>query len=708
MSFTRREEGRSRLEEPPDPDIATIRLPPYVEEMEVEDDDDQWGDRMEGYLKDERNLRIGAINCGGLPGYNRDPKNESIKQTLLGLDLDICGLSEVNQHWRKVDHYNQLRERTLGWWRNMNIRSVYNIHEIPEHTFQAGGVSQWTMNETATRIYGSGVDPSGLGRWVWVRYRGSNGIMLQVYTCYRPNDNNCDFGAVKQQHIRQFARSGREMEPIAAFWYDLRVEVRNAYEAGYQLIVMGDIQEDVRSQGPEDFFDEFNMREGIMERQGVNSLTAPNTYKDGRAPIDGIFVSRSMSIVRGGFLSFSEFPSDHRMIWLEVTLNDAFGQRQPPIITPDARRLQLQDPRTVDKFNNIYREFQRNHQIPAKLFNLQRTCMPQISAEQCDSLNNLDRMLSQGKHMAERRCRHLKKGGVSYSLEMKALWYQLELWRLVLTRKRGGRVGTRLLRRAEKHANIFHSMSYTLEEARAHSKRTMGEYREAKKTHIQKRITHLEDLAKAKALQGDVKAESILKNMKHQEQQRKSARAIKWMNGKYQKRKGITKVAVSTDHGEQEAVTKDAIENGCLDEAHRRFTQASNTPMFREPLRTALGDDGFGPSIGPILNGTQEPFPEVDEFTNALLPFFKRPECVERAIASAITTDEFIEGWKKMKERTSGGPSGHHFGMMKAIVQARDLAEVEATLANIPYATGTTLDRWKHGTNVMLEKKKYD
>ena len=496
MSYNRREEGRRRLEEPLDPDNNVNRRPLHVEEVEVDESDDQWGDRMEGYLKDELNLRIGAINCGGLPGCNRDPKNESIKQTLLGLDLDICGLSEVNQHWRKVDHYNQLRERTLGWWRNMNIRSAYNIHEIPELTSQAGGVSQWTMNATATRTYGSGVDSSGLGRWVWVRYRGSNGIMLQVYTCYRPTDNNRDFGAVKQQHIRQFARIGRDIDPIAAFWHDFRVELLNAYEAGNQLIVMGDVQEDVRSQGLEEFFDQFNMREGIMERQGVKSLTAPNTYKEGRDPIDGIFVSRSMSIIKGGYLAFSEFHSDHRLIWLEVTMNDAFGHKQPPIITPDARRLQLQDPRTVEKFNNNYREFQRNHQIPAKLFSLQETCMPHISEEQSASLNKLDRMLSQGKLMAEKRCRHLKKGGVSYSIELAELWYQLELWRLVLTRKRGGRVGTRLLRRAEKNANIFDSMSYTLEEAKAHSKRTLGEYREAKKDHVKKRLTHLEKLGR--------------------------------------------------------------------------------------------------------------------------------------------------------------------------------------------------------------------
>ena len=101
---------------------------------------------------------------------------------------------------------------------------------------------------------------------------------------------------------------------------------------------------------------------------------------------------------------------------------------------------------------------------------------------------------------------------------MAELWYQLELWRLVLTRKKGGRVGTRLLRQAEKNASMLDSVSYTLEESKTHYKRILDEYRETKKDHVKKRLTHLEELAKAKVINGDVKADTILKNMKHHEQ----------------------------------------------------------------------------------------------------------------------------------------------------------------------------------------------
>ena len=66
--------------------------------------DDQWVDHLDSY-EEEGTLRIGAINCNGLPEKNGESKNKNIKQCLLGWNLDICGMSEVNRHWEKVNHY---------------------------------------------------------------------------------------------------------------------------------------------------------------------------------------------------------------------------------------------------------------------------------------------------------------------------------------------------------------------------------------------------------------------------------------------------------------------------------------------------------------------------------------------------------------------------------------------------------------------------
>ena len=58
-----------------------------------------------------------------------------------------------------------------------------------------------------------------------------------------------------------------------------------------------------------------------------------------------------------------------------------------------------------------------------------------------------------------------------------------------------------------------------------------------------------------------------------------------------------------------------------------------------------------------------------------------------------------------MKEKTSSGISGLHFGHMKACAQSKFILDFEATLAHIPYSTGISPGDWKKSINAMLEKR---
>ncbi len=54
-------------------------------------------------------------------------------------------------------------------------------------------------------------------------------------------------------------------------------------------------------------------------------------------------------------------------------------------------------------------------------------------------------------------------------------------------------------------------------------------------------------------------------------------------------------------------------------------------------------------------------------------------------VSTVLTTEEYIQGWRKAREVTSSGPSGYHFRHAKAVCQDQLLADVEATLTNTPY-----------------------
>ena len=85
----------------------------------------------------------------------------------------------------------------------------------------------------------------------------------------------------------------------------------------------------------------------------------------------------------------------------------------------------------------------------------------------------------------------------------------------------------------------------------------------------------------------------------------------------------------------------------------------------------------------------------------------KIPESVQirGEIDTYIDSASWKDSWKAAKENTSSGPSGLHFGHFKADALVPHLAELDATMANIPIITGYTPKRWRRGLNVMIEKK---
>jgi hypothetical protein len=58
-----------------------------------------------------------------------------------------------------------------------------------------------------------------------------------------------------------------------------------------------------------------------------------------------------------------------------------------------------------------------------------------------------------------------------------------------------------------------------------------------------------------------------------------------------------------------------------------------------------------------------------------------------------------------VKERTTTGSAFLHFGHFKAGVRDPVIADFEATMAHIPYATGYSPQQWQHVVDFELLKK---
>ena len=85
-----------------------------------------------------------------------------------------------------------------------------------------------------------------------------------------------------------------------------------------------------------------------------------------------------------------------------------------------------------------------------------------------------------------------------------------------------------------------------------------------------------------------------------------------------------------------------------------------------------------------------------------------------KLISTHISTNDWIAGWRKMRESTASAP-GSHYGHYKTAAMVaklpkdhrdhtRQLAEIYATMLSLPLKHGFAPDRWKHCVDAILEK----
>jgi hypothetical protein len=124
---------------------------------------------------------------------------------------------------------------------------------------------------------------------------------------------------------------------------DLGAFIDSNHEAGDQIILGMDCNEDVTTPHWLSWLRKRGLRNGIIK----DNITSPSTYHKGSYPIDGIFVSPTITVRQSGYHPFGTFPSDHRSLWIDISYNNAFGYQMTNITIPSAQRLKTGDPRIV-------------------------------------------------------------------------------------------------------------------------------------------------------------------------------------------------------------------------------------------------------------------------------------------------------------------------------------------------------------------------
>ena len=616
--------------------------------------------------------------------------------------IDIWDFAETNILWNTIERNHQWNARMRSL-RNHRSTFAYNQHENPKDSkFLPGGVGITTLNNMAGRIVETGKDPTGLGRWVWHRLQGKSSYYLRVLSFYRPCDGSTQMGEESAKTIAQHKRyfNDPEIDPREKILDDIADQITEWLNIGDQIIIAGDLNNDVKRSVKQ--FEEVGLRE-IISSKHKNPPPTYNRNKQFSHPIDGIWATSGLDVIKCGYAPFEDgIPSDHRRIWIDIDYKTTLGCSYQKIRQRPIRRLKCSDPRLVTKYNESVYQKLKDTGILQRTMELHQKSLTEWTIDMEDEYNLIYQEQKQIRLDIERKLRKIHTGAHPWSPKFQKYRDTIELWSLILKRRRHIRTSLTKIRRLCKKLEIHMALKASRKQAWENLQTAFKEYHEDKKQAPAWRNTFLDDLAKAVAEKENIKVESAIKKLKHQETTRRTFSKLTPIRKK-QKGNPVIKLFSSANGTRKEAVEKVEMENACITENTSRFLQSRNTPFLQEPLKSDIGMLSNTRKAEAILTGTYHN-PLLSDSTQEYISELKQVVPTHHQLCY-FSLESHIRGWKKSKENTASDPHNLGFSHYKSACQHSNLAQFDYSLRELPYRIGFTPNSWTSITDFQIYKR---
>ena len=665
--------------------------------------------------KKDGDLRILYANVGGI-GDRGSLKDIKIANWINETRADVIGIGEVNVNWSRRRNTRPFYERAKTWCTDTEGRTI--LHTVAAHNetdpeaseYQIGGIAMMIRGQTVNRVIEWGSDESRLGRWIWVDLRGLQGLVTRIITAYRLVVTNNKGGSetVYSQHLRGLRLNGDTREPLAAFDEDLLSLVKATIEQRKQIVLMMDVNEDVRSGTLAHRLRQFVLEESVST---TVSGPPPATHNRGSKTIDGIFTTPTIATRTGGYQPFSTSPGDHRGIWIDADQMTLFGQRNPPPAKLSPRRLQSSQASTVATYHKKLEALFLATKLRERTERLKAKATYPATEEVRQEYECLDNLRLQCIKEAESTCRKLRMGNTPFSPAYSLNYKNIKALTLLQKKHDGKRVSWKLIRRSWKDTSFNLPLSqFTADQTKSYLDESHQERRNIKDRRGEGNAAQFlreEWLSREAANEDTPKSrQSKYRSMRAREKTRMESARIKRARQTFTPY-GVTKIEVLNLEGEwEEKTTQEDIAQGFIKEAIKRGTQTSTTPFMTAPLVDSFGYSPDTPAIDSVLEGSFVPPRGTDEYVLKMLPHFKLPDQTREAslLSTTITKEEYASSWKRLNEFTGVGPSGLHFGHFKVMHKSPLSAEIYSSLAQIPFTSGFSPRRWRSCTDHMIQK----
>jgi hypothetical protein len=479
---------------------------------------------------------------------------------------------------------------------------------------------------------------------------------------------------------------------------DLEKEAKAWLATGNHIIIGGDLNGDIFGDNITELFqNKLHMNDLIYCKHPREEAPVTHIRNGNHKTIDGLWGTQSIQVKACGYLEADAFfPGDHAVVWADIYIDSALGGPLQEPSTMEARRLTLQDSKSVKNYLKIYTSLVKKHDLINRTLALQDSIIPgqPLTEAQVAEANEIDRIRTICMLKAEKKCHKFNTGAVEFSDVTDGPRKAIDFWNTAIRRRCGVKVSSRLWQRKKKKAHIEEDIGeLSLDELRQRLSDARKEYRQARKGATEARKKFIETF-------DPEDRDRILRT----EEQRRLGRLARQITGKAGD-SGVTTVI----YNGQEYTQQGDIERITMQVNEAKVHASKDTPFLQQPLRSIYGNDGKSPAVIDVLNGTYTR-QIADAYSELLLEHMCMPhgQMYPPKLPTWITPEDHIKAWKCAKERTSGGPSGLTFGMFKANCQDPELAAMDAALRNIAYQTGHIYPRWLGGIDCQLLKRSKD
>jgi hypothetical protein len=241
--------------------------------------------------------------------------------------------------------------------------------------YQPGGTLTMVTDKYTGRVTSRGADTE-LGRWSYQHLLGKQGrtiVLVSVYNVCHQRQHGGSRTAHTQQ-VSLLRRQGRTTSPRKAFIADFDTQVAEWIEAGHELIIAGDLNEELGSDlsGFAKICSNHHLVEIIQHIHGI--VGEPPTYARGQKRLDYIFVTPGLesSVQKCGILPYSDLiDSDHRCLYVDFNTTMLFGG-DPAVLSPSpVRILHSRDAKGSNQYVEAVDKYMGDHNMDRRMLQME-------------------------------------------------------------------------------------------------------------------------------------------------------------------------------------------------------------------------------------------------------------------------------------------------------------------------------------------------